>query len=703
MIILSSAFFLMSAWNLGRTNVPLTTVSFQTSGGKGFHLLLENTERVVSVNVLLKKTTDSISFTVYTGSPETFLCEMKTGVEGCFYVPNIGESVLKIELLFDDEDLVGDQVGGVPPCPTMTTYPDGKVDATDIAFIDKNLGRTEGLKDWDYMADIVPDKSINNMDLESAFNNFDKRGSYINNLTGVTVKFNFGGEKTPDSNGFVAIPWGATSFNVTRDNKPIGAMVTFWKATGISLNGYYCWREISVNAETRRIGFILGPSSGEIAEIIAVGMGNKIIPIGSIKGDGINDEILRNLIDEQDKIEYPPTYMSETYFDEIYYIRTAEEHIKLEKPYETTHPPLGKLIIAAGILVFGYSPFGWRITGVIFATLMIPVIYLLSKELFGTRLAASISAFLLVFEFMHFTMGRIGTVDTYVVFFSLASHLFFFMYLKGFLQNEANKRFLFMAVLFFALGFSTKWIVLYGFIGDVFLLLAFRFRKLLKTETKWSLRIKGIIKYPISPLFDLLVFAMIFYFLTFIPYVLAGYPLIDVFSLQWGMYRYHATLEATHPFASPWWSWPIIQRPVWFYVSYLPNGMVSTISCMGNPAIWWFGISCLIFIAAKIVLKKDFAALYIVTIFLFQWLFYMPISRCIFIYHFYPNVPFLIFSVTCLLNELWRRKSIFGKIIVPAFLIIVVVAFILFYPVLSGQPCLYTWKESLRLFDSWIF
>jgi len=703
MIIFSSAFFFISAWNLGKTNVPLTTVNFKTSGGERFFVFLKNDEKILSVNVLLKKTTDYISFTVYTESPETFLCGMKTGLDGYFYLPNIGEGILKIEMLFDDESLVGDQAGGIPPYTTVTAYPDGKVDSEDIIFMNNSLTRAEKVGSLDYMADIVSDRSIDSKDLNVVLKNLNKTGTYIKDLSGVVVKFDIGGENIPDEKGFVLIPRGATKFNVTRNNQPIGAMVTFWKITETRLSGYYCWKSIYINAKSSYLGFIVGPSSGEICEIIVVNTENKIIPINSIKGMGISTEILRNLIDEQDRVEYPPTYMSETYFDEIYYVRTAEEHIKLENPYETTHPPLGKLIIATGILIFGYNPFGWRIMGVIFSTLMIPVIYLFSKELLETRLAALISAFLMFFDFMHFTMGRIGTVDTYVVFFSLLSHLFFFKYLKGCLKKEADSRFLFFAVLFFALGFSTKWIVLYGFIGEVFLLVTLRFRELLKTETKWILRIKELIKHPVSTLFDSLVFAIVIYFMTFIPYLLDGYSLIDIFSLQWGMYRYHATLEATHPFASPWWSWPIIQRPVWLYVSYLPNRMVSTIVCMGNPVIWWFGIPCLILLTLKTIFKKDFNTLYIVTLFLLQWIFYAPISRCVFLYHFYPNVPFLILAITYLLNDLWRKKRIFGKVTVSIFLISVMIVFILFYPVISGQPCNWAWKESLRLFDSWVF
>ncbi|MGQ9691783.1 MAG: glycosyltransferase family 39 protein, partial [Thermoproteota archaeon] len=327
-----------------------------------------------------------------------------------------------------------------------------------------------------------------------------------------------------------------------------------------NLEGYYKWRSISFEAETQRILFVFDSSRVEIAEIAVIGEVNKIIPIKSITGNGIDSEVLRNLIDEQDKIEYPSTYISETYFDEIYFVRTAEEYLRLEEPFEWTHPPLGKLIIALGILVFGYSPFGWRIMGVIFAGLMIPVMYLLGKRLFGTRRAAFISAFLWVFEFMHFTMGRISTVDTYVTFFSLISHLFFLIYLQGVLKGKPNDRNLLLAVIFFALGFSTKWITIYGFIGDVLLLLMLRFKTLSKTGLKWAQRVKELFNYPVSTLAGFIIFAIVIYFTTFIPYMMIGHSLIDVFSLQWSMSYYHATLKATHPIQSPWWSWPISQK-----------------------------------------------------------------------------------------------------------------------------------------------
>ncbi len=65
-----------------------------------------------------------------------------------------------------------------------------------------------------------------------------------------------------------------------------------------------------------------------------------------------------------------------------------------------------------------------------------------------------------------------GTADTYVVFFSLASQLFFFIYLKNVVEKGWKTSIipLFLAFFFFALGFSSKWLVLYGAVGELALL-----------------------------------------------------------------------------------------------------------------------------------------------------------------------------------------------------------------------------------------
>ena len=241
------------------------------------------------------------------------------------------------------------------------------------------------------------------------------------------------GESANVGTVYFLVKTGSASFQVYTGS-PVN-----WSSSGISYsisNSYYSWTEVNVSFQTRYLRFDFQPQSSiEIAEVAVLSSENQRIAIAQVSREGVFDPNLFKLIDEQDLVQCPPTFLSETFFDEIYFVRSAEQYLKLEVPFEWTHPPLGKLIIASGISFFGYNPFGWRITGVIFATLMIPLIYFLGKKLFETLIGGFTSAFLLTFDFMHFTMARMATVDTYLVFFSLASLLFFLIYLKDVLKK----------------------------------------------------------------------------------------------------------------------------------------------------------------------------------------------------------------------------------------------------------------------------
>jgi dolichyl-phosphate-mannose-protein mannosyltransferase len=492
-----------------------------------------------------------------------------------------------------------------------------------------------------------------------------------------------------------------------------------WSASARKVNipfKYYSWSEINADTLTRYVQFEVQPESSiEVAEVAVLNSGSQRIAIAAVNAENVSDPSLSHLVDEQNLVELPPTYMGETYFDEIYYVRSAEQYLHFQVPYEWTHPPLGKLIIASGISVFGFNPFGWRIMGVIFASLMITLIYVLGKKLLGTWIGGFASAFLLTFDFMHFTMARISTVDTYVVFFSLASQLFFLIYLKNVLKDgwKTSVLPLFLAILFFAFGFSTKWFVLYGFAGQLILLAALRLKEVSKLKKGIANKIYAFTDRPFAVILGFLLLSVLIYFLTYIPDMLAGRSLLEVINLQGSMYNYHATLTATHPFSSPWWTWPLMLKPLWLYVSYLPNNVTSTITLMGNPLVWWVGFACIIgisvFSVAKVVAsagKRVFQnaglpAVFIITFFFFQWIPYMLISRVTFIYHFYLNVPFLSLATAYFISKYWSSK--WAKLAALAYFAGVVALFALFYPVISGAPASNSFIDSLKWLNGWTF
>ncbi|MVO98971.1 phospholipid carrier-dependent glycosyltransferase [Paenibacillus lutrae] len=180
-----------------------------------------------------------------------------------------------------------------------------------------------------------------------------------------------------------------------------------------------------------------------------------------------------NLFDEQAIVPAAPTYLDGTYFDEIYHARTAYEHLYRIEPYESTHPPLGKVLISAGIALFGMNPFGWRIVGTLFGAAMLPLMYMMAKRLLGRTEYAAIATFLFAFDFMHFAQTRISTIDVYGVFFIMLMFALMYRYTTMNFYEVSWRRTLVplgLAGVVFGIGAASKWIVLYGGAGLAVLL-----------------------------------------------------------------------------------------------------------------------------------------------------------------------------------------------------------------------------------------
>ena len=168
------------------------------------------------------------------------------------------------------------------------------------------------------------------------------------------------------------------------------------------------------------------------------------------------------------------------YFDEIYHGRTAYEFLHGLTSYENTHPPLGKILIALGVSIFGMNPFGWRIIGTLLGIVMVPLVYLFARQLTGDRLLASLACVLFAFDFMHFTQTRIATIDVYITFFVILMYYFMYQYSRiSFYDRSLKQTFLPLGAcgICMGLGIACKWTGMYAGCGLALIFFSVLYRR----------------------------------------------------------------------------------------------------------------------------------------------------------------------------------------------------------------------------------
>ena len=238
---------------------------------------------------------------------------------------------------------------------------------------------------------------------------------------------------------------------------------------------------------------------------------------------------------------------------------------------------------------------------------------------------------------------------------------------------------------------SIRWLavisVLFGFVPPLLLVLFPKWRQTIhRREVYWFAG--GAVA------------AAAIYLLSYVPYFLAGNGLGDWWDLQMRMFDFHSSTTQGHGAASPWYTWPLMLKPVWFHVTYYDDAR-SYIASLGNPALWWAGIPVMLVTLWLAVRRGSKTAAFIVIPFLAQWLMFIAISRITFIYHFYPNVLFMVLGATLCAQLMWRRFS-WGKWAVAGYLLLNLACFALFFPFISGLTMPTGYWEALEWMVSWV-
>ena len=481
-----------------------------------------------------------------------------------------------------------------------------------------------------------------------------------------------------------------------------------------------------------------------------------------------------NLKDEQDTMEKLPAYFGDaqymntpaqpcwwnsTYFDEIYHARTAFEFLKGSVPYETSHPPLGKVLMSACVAVFGMTPFGWRFAGAVAGILMLPGMYLLGKQLTKKTGIAVIACLLMAFDCMHLTQTQIATIDSFPVLFIIFAYFFMLRFLQTDIFRHRISRILpdlAASGLFMGLSIASKWIGIYAGAGLAILFFWHCFRTMradrrsrvvliqqeqnegdepdigrLSTSTETGLhreKAGRILAICFWCVLFFVVIPIVIYLLSYVPYLSYNSRRIksfgDYFSAVWrsqeSMFSYHSTknLGMDHPFYSPWWEWPVIGKPMYYAAEqYLPAGtqMHYTIFSFGNPVVWFGGLAALVFCAWRAAVARRYTIpgesgiwhlwpvthdpryMFVFTGILAQYLPWVLVPRGTYIYHYFASLPFLMLAISLCFDG-WEGKSMkTAKAAGGLFVLIAAAAFAVLFPYASGICVPASWLDLIKI------
>ena len=444
-----------------------------------------------------------------------------------------------------------------------------------------------------------------------------------------------------------------------------------------------------------------------------------------------------NMLDEQDTMErlpaFPeteetkqakiqPSWWNSTYFDEIYHARTAYEFMRGTVPYETSHPPLGKVLMSLFVSLFGMTPFGWRFAGALAGIIMLPGMYLLGKQLTKKTGAGLIACLLMALDCMHLTQTQIATIDSFPVLFIIFAFFFMLRFMQTDFVSEklsVSLKNLALSGMFMGLSIASKWIGIYAGAGLAILF----FWHCIRIIRVNSAAAQDIRRSAMGRTFRICVWCIPFfvivpvliYLASYIPYMAYAFKRMDtiwdyiaeVWRAQVGMFHYHSQpgLGMDHYFYSPWWEWPVIGKPM-YYASqqYIPydSPVHHSIFCFGNPVIWFGGLAAMAVCIYRCALGRRYrieGSDYLWHLRSFRWdcryvfLFigilaqYLPwvlVPRGTYIYHYFASIPFLMLAITLCFDGYGQKAEIPVRIAAAIFVAAALVFFIILFPYACG-------------------
>ena len=439
---------------------------------------------------------------------------------------------------------------------------------------------------------------------------------------------------------------------------------------------------------------------------------------------------------------------NEIVFDEVHFVAQGRHYLHGES-FLDPHPPLAKLIIAAGIFIFGDHPWSWRVGNATLGTAIVGITYLLGRRMSGSRLVGAIAGAIILCDGMYLVDSHYAVIDivyltcaavAYLLFFRfaqthdaaarrrilpwiglvlglcLASKFYIpaitFLMVMGFIlyvlaedrpkaapaappvvepkapiDSKAKKTkapppapiepepFDWTGIVFIALACILVGLLLFlsdattaSILGSVFVILAmhgaeaFWRNRSSSAATAWRMPSLAILLEPMTIGAVALVgsVAAIVYLAVFLPHYWFGWwgGISDLFFYYKDIVWYEKSVaSASHPYASPWWSWPLMLRPIAYWQNFPKTGDVQTVWGGGNPILWWGALTAITITAVNALERPNLTRWFLVIGYLSYLLIWAWIGRTLFLYHYMASVYFGYLALAILLAECFKERA----------------------------------------------
>ncbi|MEM9536831.1 MAG: phospholipid carrier-dependent glycosyltransferase [Cyanobacteria bacterium P01_E01_bin.45] len=373
-------------------------------------------------------------------------------------------------------------------------------------------------------------------------------------------------------------------------------------------------------------------------------------------------------------------------FDEVYFPVFAQNYLDGIVPFDV-HPPLGKYEIALGILAFGPTPLGMRISTALAGSLIPVAAAGLVYQLTDRARLARVAGCLMLVEGLCLVESRFGLMNVWLVLFGLTAQIYAIAGLRargwkrtGLLAGCGALLGASVSVkwsgLGYALGLGGMGIVAVGthLVLQQWGLSGREASQVLKQRLGVWGRVRSLHWWQY--VFCLGVIPLSVYVIQWLPHIwlLAKAPpdstgafstntlsistfaqqLADIHSQMLGGHA-NATPptaggDPVHPYCSTWWSWPFLGRPIAYFFQDDGN-LWRAIYALGNPVLWWSSTVAIASLWVSNVRTSNGVSLYLVISYIANWLPWALVGRCIFLYHYMGSLVFSVLALALILER----------------------------------------------------